>query len=207
MIIQIALENGMLNLSLGPWLLLLMVMAIIFVFVKFLRRFSGYEVVEADLKIAGIGSVKIKPNSNNIQIAHSAWVEITTRKVSLPFDEENDVIVERYNAYFQRLERLRDLTKGINANSIRANKETKALINIMVKVLNNGLRPHLTRWQARFRKWYDEARLLDENKGLAPQDIQRKYPEYKQLKNDLKILQNDMTEYTLFLKNMAQGEE
>lgn len=57
---------------------------------------------------------------------------------------------------------------------------------IATQTLNNGLRPHLTRWQARFRHWYDKC--PDDMKRKCPQDCQRGFPEYEQLIDDMKTV-------------------
>src|SRR5690606_28950450 len=102
---------------------------------------SGYEVVEAELEIASVGKIRIQPNHDNMQTAHSAWVELVTRKASLPFDEDHDVILEVYDSYYQLFSRLRDLTKAISARRLRKCADTKRLVEVMVRVLNQGLRP------------------------------------------------------------------
>jgi hypothetical protein len=76
----------------------------------------------------------------------------------------------------------------------------------MIEVLNRGLRPHLTRCQTRFRSWYKQAEAGPENKGMPPQAIQRRYPEYEQLKRDLQEVQPGMVQYIEFLSKVARGE-
>jgi hypothetical protein len=126
-------------------------------------RTPNYELVEAELAFAGLAKVTIRPNRENIQIAHQAWVELATRKAALPF-EDDDVIIEVYESYYQLFGRLRDLTKAIPAHQLRRCRDTKYLVSVMVRVLNYGLRPHLTRWQARFilfDHWHNHDRHSD----------------------------------------------
>jgi hypothetical protein len=125
----------------------------------------------------------------------------------LPFDEENDVVAEVYDSYYQLFSRLRDLTKTIAARKLRTCPDTKELVRVMVKVLNEELRPHLTRWQARFRKWYDAAEKETANVGKSPQEIQRQFPEYAKLVEDLKRVQSDVVKYGEFLRQVAQGKQ
>ena len=60
--------------------------------------------------------------------------------------------------------------------------------------MNIGMRPHLTKWQAKFRKWYTLELEKEENNKLTPQELQRKYPEYDQLISDLKSSQDQILE-------------
>lgn len=170
------------------------------------RLAPGFEVVEAELEIANLGKVTIKPNRENAQIAHEAWAELVTRKAAVPFDEEHDVIAEVYDSYYHLFSRLRDLTKRVPAHKLRNCRDTRALVDVMVAVLNRGLRPHLTAWQARFRRWYLEALKEPANRSKSPQEIQKEFPEYGSLVADLKVLQADVVRYGEFLRQVAQGK-
>ena len=64
---------------------------------------------------------------------------------------------------------------------------------LILKILNEELRGHLTKWQARFRKWYKENENII---GEDPQEIQKKYPQYKELVKDLKRVNNNMIIFT-----------
>jgi hypothetical protein len=57
------------------------------------RKFSDFEIDRAEL---GLGDQKIsfRANDTDRQIAYSIWVELSTRKIGLPIDAEDDVIAE-----------------------------------------------------------------------------------------------------------------
>ena len=74
------------------------------------------------------------------------------------------------------------------------------LIQLTEKVLNIGLRPHLTKWQAKFRKWYKKA---SEGSDDPPQNIQRSYPEYTFLIEDLLTTNEKMIEYKKIMEKIA----
>jgi hypothetical protein len=168
-----------------------------------LRKRLRLNVVEAELKLGGIGSVRIRPSYEDVQIAHRAWVELVTRKAALPFDEENDVIVEVYDSWYQLFGRIRDLIKDIPAQKLRSSSDTRELVRIMVDALNKGLRPHLTRWQARFRRWYETQ--LAAQQDVAPQTLQRQFPEYAALTKDLKAINHQILEYAELLRRISHG--
>lgn len=168
-----------------------------------LRKRVRFDVVETELKLGGIGSVKIQPSYEDMQIAHKAWAELVTRKAALLFDEENDVIVEVYDSWYQLFGRMRDLIKEIPAQKLRSSADTRALVRLMVDALNKGLRPHLTRWHARFRRWY-EAQLRDQT-GVPPQTLQRQFPEYNTLVKDLKAINQQILEYAELLRRISHG--
>ena len=59
------------------------------------------------------------------------------------------------------------------------------LVRLLIEVLNDGIRPHLTRWQAKYRHWFAQAMEDPDLLALAPQEMQRRFPEYDELTKDL----------------------
>jgi hypothetical protein len=76
-----------------------------------------------------------------------------------------------------------------------------------MKVLNDGLRPHLTTWQAKYRRWYDREAQVDANEQLPPQMIQKKYEEYGALVSDMKRVNSMLVKYASALEDMIHGKE
>jgi len=134
-------------------------------------------------------SVTIKVNMKNIDIAYMMFVQLRTRKIGVKFNEEYDVISEVYDSWYSAFQAIRELLM-----SVRPTPNNKELIDVGNKVLNVGMRPHLTKWQAKFRKWYTLELEKEENNKLTPQELQKKYPEYDQLVADLKNSQNQILE-------------
>jgi len=159
--------------------------------------------IELNINLGGIGGIKIKQNVEVAQIAHKAWTEFITRKAGLEFDPEHDIIVEVYNSWKELFERVRSLIKDIPASRIKK-ENTQKLVSLLVDSLNKGLRPHLTKWQAKFRRWYDAEVLKDENNDKTPQEIQKTYPHYDELIRDLMIINQQVISYTNELKKLTQ---
>lgn len=98
------------------------------------------------------------------------------------------------------------MIKEIPVSKVRT-ESTKDLIKIATDVLNKGVRPHLTHWQAKFRKWYTNAAKKDENKDLSPQEIQKKFSEYEKLVDDMKKVNENLIRYKEKLEELAFGEK
>lgn len=202
-ILQVSIANGPgILLEIGPLLLVALGLALGIRLFKG-ARFQRYEVVEADISLGGMGRLTLRPSNLETQIAHKAWVELATRKVAVPFDEQNDLIVEIYDSWYELFREMRSLTKEIPAHRVRTNENTSKLVSLLVDSLNKGLRPHLTQWQGRFRRWYSHAVKVDPSR--PPQEIQRQYPEYNKLASDLKRVNNELREYTEFIRRIAHG--
>jgi len=209
---NLKLDDWGLTFQLGPVLLCLLVLMVV-AYVAFVlwrkgwKFWKGWEAVSAEIPIGNLGTVTIHPNHETVKVAYKAWIELATRKAALPFDEEHDVIVEVYNSWYQLFERLRNLAKEIPAHQLRKNKDARELVHVMVVVLNEGLRPHLTKWQAKFRRWYEAECKKESCLNLSPQEIQRKYPEYEALVNDIKNVNNAIVKYAKLLRKVAEGDK
>jgi hypothetical protein len=192
------------DIQIGPafWLSFIL---IAFIFWALRRWFRGrkWEPVEVNISIGNIGNVTIRPNHEIVRIAHQGWTELITRKAGLMFDEENDVIVEIYNSWSELYREFRNLTKSIPAEKIRESEDAKQLVIILIQALNVGLRPHLTQWQAKFRRWYTAE--LEKHPEKDPQQIQRLYPEYDKLVADLKKVNQQMVEFAEALSRVGHG--
>jgi len=164
---------------------------------------QNWDIVEAEVSLGGIGKIKIKPGYEDVQIAHSAWTELVTRKAALLVDEEHDLIIEVYNSWYALFQEMRRLIKSIPASQIRRSSNTQELVRLLVQALNEGLRPHLTEWQAKFRSWYEDA--IKQYPSKTPQEIQREYPYFDSLIKDLLKVNKDLMAYSIVIKKIAHG--
>lgn len=190
-------SNLVISINICAAICLLLLVFLFIIFIKhFLKknRWKSFKFEEATIGI-GNSSVTIKYDRKIKEIAYKIWIELTTRKIGIKYDENYDVISEIYNSWYEAFKVIRTLLEEIPGGSI---DDAKGLVEITTKVLNNGLRPHLTKWQAKYRSWYKFA--LEQNLDLAPQDIQKKFPEYQALVDDLKTTNDIMINYASELK-------
>ena len=168
-------------------------------------RSQSWSVAEFSVNLGKIGSVTLRRNHEVVSIAHKAWTELQTRKAAIPFDEKNDTIIEIYDSYYILFKEFRDLIKAIPAEQISKDVNTKKLVDLMVAVLNEGLRPHLTKWQTKYRHWFVEQ--SQKRTTEYPQSIQKDFPEYKALIKDLIELNSKLQKYSDFLRKVAHNEK
>lgn len=160
--------------------------------------------VELEVKLGGIGKVKIKPNHEVKQIAHKAWVELKTRKAGLPIDKDNDVISDIYKSWYLLFSEIRTLARDVPAAKLN-DPDTKKLVELLIDTLNDGLRPHLTMWRAKYEWWYDKAVSKADHDTLTPQDIQSKYPQYQELVDDMIKINKQLVQYTGEIKKLVDA--
>jgi hypothetical protein len=197
-----------LSLVANPWLLGgIAALCVVFYAVRFWTNGWLRPYFEIDRAEIGIGSGKLsfRPNVADEQIAYAIWVELSTRKIGLPIDLKHDVIWEIYDSWHTFFSVTRELIKDIPVNKIR-NDSTKKIVMLSIRVLNEGLRPHLTTWHARFRHWY-ERELQKAGDDIDPQSIQAKYPRFAELEEDLLDVNAKLIRYREKMQELVLGLE
>lgn len=175
------------------------ILAISFVFLK-RKRNTVFEMVELqfDAKIFK-GKYKIERNYENLEIAHRIYTELITRKAAIPIEPEKDVIKEVYDSWYVLFKTTREEIKSLSGKSL-IDDYSDDLVKMATNILNKGLRPHLTTYQAKFRKWDAEESDNDANKGKSPQEIQQSYPEFEELIESMKQVNELLIQYANELK-------
>ena len=201
-IISISVKNWDIVIQISIWLVLIAFLPALLLAFR-IRSRNRLHPVKLDIKLGGIGKVELTPNYKDIQTAHQIWTELVTRKAALPIDPEHDVIVEVYDSWYALFQRIRSLVADIPAEMIRHSESTQKVVRIATDTLNLGLRPHLTKWQARFRNWYGaQAESL---KTRSPQEVQREFPGFDALIDDMRRVNADLIDYAKELKKITEA--
>ncbi len=168
----------------------------------------NFEIDQAEIGV-GTSKFRFKPNITDRQVAYAIWVELSTRKIGLPIDLNHDVVVEIYDSWYNFFSVTRELIKGVAVTQIKRSS-TQAIIKLSIEVLNEGLRPHLTQWQARFRHWYErELKRYDEREDqdmLDPQRIQARFPQFEQLQTDMQKVNAALIKYREKMRELVLNE-
>ena len=122
----------------------------------------------------------------------------------MQIDLDHDVISEVYDSWHTFFQVTRELLKDVPVNKFRRH-DTEEIIRISIGVLNDGLRPHLTTWQARFRRWYEHELKNDDASKLSPQEIQRNFPDYKELSEDILKVNGRLIAYRQVMHELITG--
>lgn len=196
----LAFDYESISFSLSGYILYALLIAAALIVISYTRKAlnSTWYVKEKriELSIAGQKHTYIIQRSTlSVEIAYRIYIELITRKAAIPFDEEHDIIAELYNSWYTLFGAIREEIKRLDGDSLLIDKRTRSLIKVSADILNLGLRPHLTKFQGRFRKWLVE----HESDIQSPQEIQRQYPDYVELVSDLKLVNKTLIEYAASL--------
>ena len=187
--------------TLSLWIALLIAVAIgLFWLVRYVWHLRHAAWGEIEFSACGVKS-KFYPDYTEKQIAYEIWVELSTRKIGLPIDLEDDVIIEVYDSWYRFFSISRELIRKIPAQKLNS-KGTKFIVDVSLKILNQQLRMHLTKWQARYRKWHETQDLTNPR---DPQDVQKDFPQYEHLTANMLMVNKSLIECRKEMYRLATG--
>jgi len=197
-------DKCQLGIGVSLWAVAGLVVLIVLVLFKPRQRWWGFKSLTLDRAEFGMGAgrVTLSPNYTDRQVAYQVWVEMSTRKIGLPIDLDDDVVAEIYDSWHSFFGVTRELVKSIPVNKV-SDKSTKEVINVSIGVLNHGLRPHLTKWQARFRSWHEDKLKADSVVYEEPQVLQRNFPDFDELKADLLSVNKKLIAYRKAMQKLV----
>ncbi|MBX9809472.1 hypothetical protein K2X92_03735 [Candidatus Gracilibacteria bacterium] len=188
------------------WIFIFLIIVGLIILIIFLLRFTknyfSKSDIELNIELGGVGSVTVKKNYINSEIAHKIWTEIVTRKAGILIDKDHDILVEIYDSWYELFRITREVIANIPGKNL-IDKNTDPLVSLLIKTLNSGLRPHLTKWQAKFRRWYEAQLLNNANNNKTPQEIQIEYPKFNELIDELNLVNVEMINYAKELKKLV----
>ncbi|HKB44633.1 MAG TPA: hypothetical protein VKC90_09585 [Chitinophagaceae bacterium] len=189
------------------WIVLLIIIAIILLVYFLRKKFKWFGWHEMEVEISGSPKMtfKVERNYDNLFIANRIYIELTTRKAALPIDENQDNFEEIYDSWYKLFGIIRDEVKALPGKYLKNHDPTTALMGLTRKILNQALRPHLTEHQAKFRKWLETAKEEPANKNLSPQELQRKYPDFQNLVQSMKAVNQTLASYANELDKLIKG--
>lgn len=160
------------------WITLIILVALVVLGVLLKRRLKQmkYSIPEIEFGFSPTPNVKfkIRRDDTTIFIANRIYIELVTRKAAIPFKEGEDVIVEVYDSWYKLFNLIRDEIEAVPGEYLRDHDSTSALIGLTIEILNTAMRPHLTKYQARFRRWYAKELEKPGSIDSTPQEIRCK---------------------------------
>jgi len=141
---------------------------------------------EKNVSLENVKNLEVNRSSEIKMFAKRIYIELITRKVAIPIDEDSDVVEEIYNSWYRLFCIIRDELKTLPVDYLNDIENPESVVGLTMKILNEALRPHLTEYQAKYRDWLDTAKRNPKNKDITPQELQKKYPNYEALMESMK---------------------
>jgi hypothetical protein len=187
----------------GSWQFLASVGVSLLLFLGFLRRRYASKSISVGLPF-NLGSWTYDTTPSDRIVAWKLYVQLATRKAALLFDEKFDVISEVYDSLSTVFGVTRELLLELPAHEF---ERESGVAPLLLRVINDGLRPHLTQWQSEFRRWWEDALKSPANQGKSPQEVQRQYLRYAELVSHLIQTNTELSKLSDELLTIARARK
>ncbi|MBU7585331.1 MAG: hypothetical protein KAF91_20990 [Nostoc sp. TH1S01] len=147
----------------------------------------------------GIGSMSWKVNTTEKRAAWSLYVELVTRIAVQPLQMEQGLVREAMNSLYSLFGTTREILKAAGPD-VGASRDSVG--GIAIAVLNNGLRPFLSKWHPLLQAW--EARRPV---GVSPKEHEQSWSEEAVARLELEALRVGLEQYAQALATIAGVEE
>ncbi|WGV24471.1 hypothetical protein [Halotia branconii] len=147
----------------------------------------------------GIGSMSWKVDTTQKKAAWSLYVELVTRIAVQPLALDQGLVREAMNSLYSLFGTTREVLKAAGPD-VGASRDSVG--GIAIAVLNNGLRPFLSKWHPLLQAW--EARRPV---GVSPKEHEQGWSEEATARRELEALRVGLKEYAHALATIAGVEE
>ncbi len=143
----------------------------------------------------GIGSMTWNTDPTERKAAWSLYVELVTRIAVQPLEVDQGLVREALNSLYSLFGTTREVLKAAGPD-VGASRDSVG--GIAIAVLNNGLRPFLSKWHPLLQAW--EARR---DVGVSPKEHEQSWSEEASVRRELEALRGDLEQYAKALATIA----
>lgn len=143
----------------------------------------------------GIGSAEWESDPTERNAAWSLYVELVTRIAVQSLDIDQGTVREAMNSLYSLFSSTREILKQAGPD-VGASHDSVG--GIAIAVLNNGLRPFLSKWHPLLQVW-EAKRSVD----LSPKEHEIVWTEEPKLRQELELLRSDLEKYSDALAEIA----
>lgn len=130
------------------------------------------------------------------------YIELITRKAAIPIDENEDLIELIHTSWFSLFNTIRTELKVLPSIYFKMDGTCMEVLKLMLKILNEILRPHLTKHYSAFNFWLNKEISKTYSSQITLVKLQQQYPDYSNimhsmLQTNLKLLNaaNELYEF------------
>lgn len=143
----------------------------------------------------GIGGAEWEADPTERKAAWAIYVELVTRIAVQQLDADEGVLREALNSLYAMFGITRQILREAGPD-VGASHESVG--GIAIAVLNNGLRPFLSKWHPALQAW--EAQRPEK---VSPKEHEKKWAEEPQLRSELKSLSQELEQYASALAEIV----
>ncbi len=143
----------------------------------------------------GIGGAAWEADPTERRAAWELYVELVTRVAVQTLNPQEGSVREAMNSLYSLFGSTREILRKAGPD-VGASHDSVG--GIAIAVLNNGLRPFLSRWHPMLQAW-ETARPM----GVSPQDHEKNWEQEPALRRELEALRGDLEQYAKALAAIA----
>lgn len=143
----------------------------------------------------GIGGAEWESDPTERRAAWSLYIELVTRIAVHPLQADQGLLRESLNSLYSLFATTRQILKE-GGPSVGASKNSVG--GIAIAVLNNGLRPFLSRWHPMLEEWE-----LQRPDGVSRQQHEKQWSMEPQLRAELENLRLALEQYSKALAEIV----
>jgi hypothetical protein len=137
----------------------------------------------------GIGSAKWEADPTEKNAAWSLYVELVTRIAMQSLGTEQGLLREALNSLYTLFGTTREVLKAAGP---KVGVSRHSVGGIAITVLNNGLRPFMSRWHPALEEWE-----VQRPNAVSKKVHEQNWPEAAQMRQELAELRNDLEQYAI----------
>jgi hypothetical protein len=146
----------------------------------------------------GLGSAEWEADSTQRRAAWALYVELVTRVAVQELADDAGLVREAMNSLYTIFGTTREILREAGPD-VGASRESVG--GLAIAVLNQGLRPFLTKWHPMLQVW--EAQRLEKT---SPKEHEQQWTEEEKLRQELATLRRELAVYAQALAEVAEIE-
>lgn len=147
----------------------------------------------------GIGSASWEADPTERNAAWELYVELVTRVAVQSLHPQEGLVREAMNSLYSLFGSTRDILRK-SGPGVGASHDSVG--GIAIAVLNNGLRPFLSKWHPLLQEWEEQ-----KTDGVSPQAHERAWDKEMTARGELDALRSDLAKYAEALGAICGVEE
>ncbi|MFE4108377.1 hypothetical protein [Almyronema epifaneia] len=146
----------------------------------------------------GIGSASWEADPTEQNAAWELYIELVTRIAVQPLDTEQGTVREAMNSLYSLFGSTREILRKAGP---KVGASHDSVGGIAIAVLNNGLRPFLSKWHPTLQAW-ESKKTLD----VSAQAHEKSWEQEPALRRELEALRTNLEQYANALAKIAGVE-
>jgi len=161
-----------------------------------------YSTSDVNLNAIGGLSFSIKANKTDRETAWRIYTQLKTRVASVKFNPSYDSVVLVNKSLYEAFKLIREEVSNIPLNRVRTKKDD-AIVDFYMNILNEGIRPYLSKWHLPISSWVESNK--EKNSGKSITEIEKTFPKYEDLIKDIESMNGRLEKITVELLKIVKS--